>query len=55
LREGDVGEILSQDLSSMSEVTTGLHSLGYDGHHLNTAQELTIWNDHRAIDELLFG
>ncbi len=54
-RDGDVGEILSQDFSNMSEVTAGLHSLGYDGHHLNTAQEMTIWNYHRAIDELLFG
>ncbi len=27
---------------------------GYDGHRLNTAQEMTIWNYHRAIDELLF-
>jgi phenylpropionate dioxygenase-like ring-hydroxylating dioxygenase large terminal subunit len=54
-REGDVGEILSQDFSNMSEVTSGLHSLGFDGHHLNTAQEMTIWNYHRAIDEILFG
>ncbi len=28
---------------------------GYDGHRLNTAQEMTIWNYHRAIDEYLFG
>ena len=54
-REGEMGEILSQDFSNMSEVTTGLHSRHYDGHHLNTAQEMTIWNYHRAIDRYLFG
>jgi hypothetical protein len=54
-RQGQMGEILSQDFSNMSEVTTGLHSLGYDGHRLNTAQEMTIWNYHRAVDGFLFG
>ena len=38
----------------MSEVTSGLHSRGFDGHHLNSLQEMTIWNYHRAIDEFLF-
>jgi len=54
-REGQVGEILTQDFSNMSEVTTGLHSRHFDGHHLNTAQEMTIWNYHRAMDNYLFG
>ncbi len=54
-RDGDMGEILSQDFSNMSEVTSGLHSLAYDGHRLNTAQEMTIWNYHRAMDDYLFG
>jgi phenylpropionate dioxygenase-like ring-hydroxylating dioxygenase large terminal subunit len=54
-RDGDVGQILSQDFSNMSEVTAGLHSRGYDGHRLNTQQEMTIWNYHRAIDGHLFG
>jgi phenylpropionate dioxygenase-like ring-hydroxylating dioxygenase large terminal subunit len=53
-REGDVGAILEQDFSNMSEVTKGLHSRHYDGHRLNTQQEMTIWNYHRAIDEILF-
>lgn len=53
-RDGDMGEILTQDFSNMSEVTAGLHSAGYDGHRLNTAQEMTIWNYHRAIDRFLF-
>jgi len=53
-REGNMGEILSQDFSNMSEVTAGLHSRHFDGHRLNTKQEMTIWNYHRAIDEVLF-
>ncbi|HMD46126.1 MAG TPA: aromatic ring-hydroxylating dioxygenase subunit alpha [Acidimicrobiales bacterium] len=53
-REGDVGEILSQDFSNMSEVTSGLHSRSFDGHRLNTLQEMTIWNYHRAMDGFLF-
>lgn len=53
-REASMGEILTQDFSNMSEVTAGLHSAAYDGHHLNTAQEMTIWNYHRAIDRFLF-
>jgi Rieske 2Fe-2S family protein len=53
-REGDVGAILTQDFSNMSEVTAGLHSRHYDGHRLNTLQEMTIWNYHRAMDEFLF-
>jgi phenylpropionate dioxygenase-like ring-hydroxylating dioxygenase large terminal subunit len=54
-RHGDMGEILSQDFSNMAEVTAGLHSRSYDGHRLNTAQEMTIWNYHRAMDDYLFG
>jgi phenylpropionate dioxygenase-like ring-hydroxylating dioxygenase large terminal subunit len=54
-RDGNMGEILSQDFSNMSEVTAGIHSRGYDGHRLNTAQEMTIWNYHRALDGYLFG
>ena len=53
-RAGDVGEVLTQDFSNMSEVTAGLHSRHYDGHRLNTKQEMTIWNYHRAIDGFLF-
>jgi hypothetical protein len=54
-RQGMLGAILEQDFSNMSEVTVGLHSRGYDGHRLNRAQEMTIWNYHRAMDEFLFG
>ena len=54
-READMGEVLSQDFSNMGDVTTGLHSRGFDGYHLNTLQEMTIWNYHRAIDTFVFG
>ena len=54
-RQGQMGEILTQDFSNMSEVTAGLHSMHYNGHHLNTAQEMTIWNYHRALDNYLFS
>jgi phenylpropionate dioxygenase-like ring-hydroxylating dioxygenase large terminal subunit len=54
-RVASLGAILEQDFSNMSEVTVGLHSRGFDGYHLNRAQEMTIWNYHRAMDEFLFG
>ncbi len=54
-RDGDVGQVLTQDFTNMSEVTAGLHSRRFDGHRLNTAQEMTIVNYHRAIDRYLFG
>ncbi|MDA8045160.1 MAG: hypothetical protein M0Z30_07990, partial [Actinomycetota bacterium] len=54
-RQAALGEILEQDFSNMGEVTAGLHSRGYDGHRLNTAQEMTILNYNRAIDEFLFA
>ncbi|MGH9091572.1 MAG: aromatic ring-hydroxylating oxygenase subunit alpha, partial [Acidimicrobiales bacterium] len=53
-RDGDVGEILGQDFANMGEVTAGLRSPGFDGHRLNSAQEMTVWNYHRAIDGFLF-
>ncbi len=53
--EGDVGAILTQDFSNMSEVTAGLHSRQYDGHRLNRQQEMTLINYHRSIDQFLFG
>jgi phenylpropionate dioxygenase-like ring-hydroxylating dioxygenase large terminal subunit len=54
-RGASLGAILEQDFSNMGEVTVGLHSRGFDGYHLNQAQEMTIWNYHRAIDEFLFA
>ena len=54
-RKADLGQILEQDFSNMSEVQIGLHSRAFDGYHLNRTQEMTIWNYHRAIDEFLFS
>jgi glycine betaine catabolism A len=54
-RAASLGAILEQDFSNMSEVQVGLHSRGFDGYHLNVAQEMTIWNYHRAMDGFLFG
>lgn len=53
-RQGDMGAVLNQDFTNMSEVTVGLHSRQFDGHRLNRLQEMTIWNYHRALDEFLF-
>jgi hypothetical protein len=49
-----MGAVLNQDFANMSEVTVGLHSRQFDGHRLNTLQEMTIWNYHRAMDGFLF-
>jgi glycine betaine catabolism A len=54
-REAQLGAILEQDFANMPKVTAGLHSRGFDGYRLNRAQEMTIWNYHRAIDEFLFS
>jgi len=54
-RQASLGAILEQDFNNMPLVTAGLHSRGFDGHRLNRAQEMTIWNYHRAIDEFVFG
>ena len=34
-RDGNVGEVLTQDFENMAEVTMGLHSRAFDGHRLN--------------------
>jgi Rieske 2Fe-2S family protein len=54
-REGNVGEVLTQDFQNMAEVTMGLHSRGFDGHRLNTKQEMSVYNHHRVADRYLFG
>ena len=54
-REGNVGEVLTQDFQNMAEVTMGLHSRGFDGYRLNTKQEMTVYNHHLVADRYLFG
>ena len=53
--DGDVGQILTQDLENCENVTVGMHSPSFDGHRLSTEQEMTIWNHHRVADRYLFG
>lgn len=53
-REGDVGQILTQDLENTENVTIGMHSPSFDGHRLSTEQEMTIYNQHRVADRYLW-
>ena len=53
-RDADVGEVLTQDLDNSENVTIGMHSPSFDGHRLSTAQEMTIYNHHRAADHYLW-
>ena len=54
-QDGDFGQVLEQDFRNMSEVTAGLHQRGFDGHWLNTKQEMSVHNAHRIADRFLFG
>ncbi len=54
-RDGDVGEVLTQDLGNLGEVTLGLHSRSFDGLRLNLRQEMSIRHYHGVADEYLFG
>jgi len=48
------GQVLHQDFRNMSEVTAGLHSRSFEGHWLNTQQEMAIHNAHAIADRYLF-
>ncbi len=52
--DADLGEVLTQDLDNSENVTVGMHSPSFDGHRLSTAQEMTIYNHHRAADHYLW-
>ena len=54
-RHADLGEVLTQDLDNSENVTVGMHSPSFDGHRLNTLQEMTILNHHRAADQYLWA
>ena len=54
-READMGEVLSQDFSNVARVSAGMHSRSFDGHRLNVAQEMSVYNAHVAADHLIFG
>ncbi len=53
-QDGDFGQVLEQDFRNMSDVTAGLHQRGFDGHWLNTKQEMSVLNAHRIADRFLF-
>ena len=53
-QDGDFGQVLEQDFRNMSEVTAGLHQRGFEGHWLNTKQEMSVLNAHRIADRFLF-
>ncbi len=54
-RQGDLGQILTQDLDNTENITVGMHSPSFDGHRLSTEQEMTIYNHHRVADRYLWG
>lgn len=53
--QGDLGQILTQDLENTENITVGMHSPSFDGHRLSTEQEMTIYNHHRVADRYLWG
>ncbi len=53
-RDGDVGEVLTQDLDNCENVTVGMHSPSFKGHYLSTEQEMVIYNHHRSLDQYIW-
>jgi phenylpropionate dioxygenase-like ring-hydroxylating dioxygenase large terminal subunit len=54
-RQGDVGEVLSQDFSNFEDVTVGLHSSAFEGATLNPRQEVPVFHRQVVLDEYIFG
>jgi hypothetical protein len=54
-REGDWGQVLSQDFRNMGDVQRGMHSVGFQGQWLNLKQEMSVLNAHRIADRFIFG
>jgi len=48
------GQLPTQDLKNIADIQSGLHSDGFKGHWLNTAQEMSIRNQHAIADRFLF-
>lgn len=49
------GELPTQDLKNIGAIHAGMHSNGFDGLWLNTAQEMSIRNEHTIADRFIFG
>jgi hypothetical protein len=54
-RNGDVGEILSQDFENVEDVTVGLHSSAFSGARLSRIQEIPVFHRHMVLDDYIFG
>ena len=39
----------------MVDVQQGMHSRAFEGHWLNTKQEMAVHNAHRIADRFIFG
>ena len=44
-----------QDLKNIGAIHAGMHSKGFNGLWLNTAQEMSIRNEHAIADRFIFG
>jgi len=53
--DADLGEVLTQDLANLSEITAGMHSRSFDGLRLNLRQEMSIRHYHGVMDDYLFA
>ena len=51
----DWGQLPTQDLKNLPDVQKGMHSDGFEGLWLNTAQEGAVLNHHLVADRFLFG
>lgn len=49
------GELPTQDLENIAAIHAGMQSKGFDGLWLNTAQEMSIRNEHAIADRFIFG
>ncbi len=49
------GELPTQDLRNIAAIHAGMHSKAFDGLWLNTAQEMSIRNEHAIADRFIFG
>ena len=49
------GELPTQDLQNIDAIHAGMHSRGFEGLWLNTAQEMSIRNEHAIADRFIFG
>ena len=54
-RDADVGDVLTQDLENVENITVGMHSSSFEGHYLSGEQEMTIYHEHVVANRYLFG